>query len=68
MFQLTYERHSDRATPAQMKWTCEHDPECTQPPFLPSIEVNIAAGTVTIVRRNVEDWFQTLAKRGRPRK
>jgi hypothetical protein len=67
-FQLAYERHSDGGTPAQMKWTCDHDPECTQPPFLPSIAVDVAAGTVTIVRRTVEEWFQTLAKRGRPRK
>jgi hypothetical protein len=67
-FQLAYERHHDGGTPAQIKWACDHDPECTQPPFLPAIAVDVAAGTVTIVRRTVVEWFQTLAKRGRPRK
>jgi hypothetical protein len=51
-----------------MKWNCDHDPSCTKPPFLPSVKFDVAAGTVTILRRNVEEWFQTLAKRGRPRK
>jgi hypothetical protein len=67
-FQITHEWQSDRARPPQMKWTCDHGPLCTEPPFLPSVEVDVAAGTVTIVRRNVEEWFQTLAKRGRKRK
>jgi hypothetical protein len=67
-FEVTYERQSDLARPPQMKWNCDHDPSCTKPPFLPSVKFDVAAGTVTILRRNVEEWFQTLAKRGRPRK